>query len=250
MQNSTIQKNNKRLLTLIFWLLVWQAIYMSIGKDVLFASPINTLKALVKLFTEVQFYKTVLFSFIRISVGFFLGVTVGTMLGILTSIFTPLKILFNPLVSIVRAAPVASFIILALAWIKTGRVPVFIAFLMVVPVVLENICEGIGSVDNKLLEMAKIYGFSFLQKIKKIYIPSIKPYFRSAVITGAGFAFKSGVAAEVIASPAFSIGKELYDSKIYLETAELFAWTALIIILSIAFEKFLIRLLGDDKSGN
>ena len=81
-------------------------------------------------------------------------------------------------------------------------------------------------------------------RLRNIYIPAVKPYLRSAVVTGAGFAFKSGVAAEVIGSPAFSIGRKLYESKIYLETEQLFAWTAVIIILSVVFERLLVRYVG------
>ena len=120
----------------------------------------------------------------------------------------------------------------------------FISFLTVIPIIWANITEGIKNVDAKLLEMAQVYNFTREMKLKKIYIPSLKPYMRSAVSTGAGFAFKSGIAAEVIGSPAFSIGRKLYESKIYLETSQLFAWTAIIIVLSIIFEKVLGRLTG------
>lgn len=234
----------KKIFAVLFWIAVWQAVYMAVGKEVLFPSFADTVKALFILLGESEFYKTILFTFIRIISGFVLGMAAGVILGILTSSYGILKEIFMPLINIVRAAPVASFIILALAWIKTGMVPVFISFLIVVPVMWSNINEGIASTDNKLLEMAKVFGFSLSQKIKKIYIPSVMPYFRSAAITGSGLAFKSGVAAEVIASPIFSVGQRLYDAKVYMETAELFAWTAVVIILSIAFEKLLVRFIG------
>ena len=64
------------------------------------------------------------------------------------------------------------------------------------------------------------------------------------MVTGAGFAFKSGVAAEIIASPELSIGRSLQEARIYFETAELLAWTAVIIVLSMIFEKLLIRAVG------
>ena len=234
----------KKIFAVLFWITVWQAVYMIIGKEVLFPSPADTVKALAVLITQPEFYKTVLFTFIRIVSGFILGTVTGIVLGIFTVSFEVIGDILKPLISIVRAAPVASFIILALAWIKTGMVPVFISFLIVVPVMWSNISEGISSTDIKLLEMAEVYDFTLLQKITKIYIPSVRPYFRSAVITGAGLAFKSGVAAEVIASPAFSVGQRLYDAKVYMETAELFAWTAVVIVLSIVFEKLLVRFIG------
>lgn len=237
-------ERNKKILVVIFWLALWQAMYMIIGMDVLFASPIDTVMAMGRLLTEAEFYKTIGFSFLRIVIGFLAGTAVGTVLGAATGASNILYMLFKPVIDMVRAAPVASFIMLALIWLKTGHVPVFIAFLTVVPIVWSNVTEGIAAVDIRLLEMAKVYGFSTSQRLKKIYVPSIMPYFRSAVITGAGFAFKSGVAAEVIGSPAFSIGRKLYESKIYLETAELFAWTAVIIILSVIFQKLLARFIG------
>ena len=217
---------------------------MIIGKEVLFPSPADTVRTLTMLLAQPEFYKTVLFTFIRIVSGFLLGTITGIALGIITSSFEVIGDILKPLISIVRAAPVASFIILALAWIKTGMVPVFISFLIVVPVMWSNISEGISSTDSKLLEMAEVYDFTFFKKVTKIYIPSVMPYFRSAVIIGAGLAFKSGVAAEVIASPAFSVGQRLYDAKVYMETAELFAWTAVVIELSIVFEKLLVRFIG------
>ena len=235
---------NKKLLVFIFWIAVWQAAYMIIGSDVLFASPLNTLKAAVDLISHADFYKTITFSFLRIALGFFAGTAAGILLGAATGVSKVIYMLFKPLIDIVRAAPVASFIILALAWLKAGTVPSFISFLTVVPIVWSNISEGINSSDKKLLEMARVYEFTGKMRLRNIYIPAVKPYLRSAVVTGAGFAFKSGVAAEVIGSPAFSIGRKLYESKIYLETEQLFAWTAVIIILSVVFERLLVRYVG------
>lgn len=229
---------------ILFWLIIWQTVYIVIGSDVLFASPYNTVCEIIKLILSSEFYKIIFCSFFRIAIGFFAGTAVGIILGIITGVNQTAYDLFKPAVNVIKAAPVASFIILALAWLKSGEVPVFISFLTVIPIIWANITEGIRNIDAKLLEMAQVYNFTREMKLKKIYIPSLKPYMRSAVSTGAGFAFKSGIAAEVIGSPAFSIGRKLYESKIYLETSQLFAWTAIIIVLSIIFEKVLGRLTG------
>lgn len=240
MKISDINKIIKNLIVLVFWLAVWQIIYMIIGRDILFASPASTLKALAELCLESMFYKTITISFLRIASGFFIGSAVGILLGIATGFSRTLYMLFKPVISIIRSAPVASFIILALAWMKTGEVPIFISFLTVVPIVWSNISEGIASVDFKLLEMAHMYEYTFTVKLKKIYIPAVMPYIKSAAATGAGFAWKSGVAAEVIGTPRYSVGSRLYESKIYLETPQLFAWTAIVIILSVLFEKVIV----------
>jgi len=56
-------------------------------------------------------------------------------------------------------------------------------------------------------------------------------------------AWKAGVAAELIGYPAGSMGEQLYYSKFFLETDTLFAWTVVIIILSVSFEKLFLLLL-------
>ena len=152
------------------------------------------------------------------------------------------RALLAPLLHIVRAAPVASFIILALVWFRTDVLPVFIAFLMVMPVVWANVEKGIHGIDPTLLEMAEVYRFGRLKTLLRIRLPSVMPYFLAACTTGLGSAWKSGIAAEVICRPALSIGRQLQDAKIYLETPEVFAWTATVVTLSILLEKGLLQL--------
>lgn len=237
-------KKTKKFIVFVFWILVWQALYMAIGKDIIFASPVDTLKVLINLITTAEFYKIIGLSFIRTAAGFFAGALTGIFLGSISVFNNTVKSFINPFIDIVRAAPVASFIILALIWIKTGFIPVFISFLTVVPIVWSSILTGAESVDIKLLEMAQVFEYPFTVKLKKIYVPAVKPYLKAAAVTGAGFAFKSGIAAEIIASPVFSIGRKLQESRIYFETAELFAWTAVVIILSMIFEKLLVKVVG------
>ena len=77
----------------------------------------------------------------------------------------------------------------------------------------------------------------------RIYVPSILPYFMAGCTTGLGLAWKAGVAAEVLAMPRNSIGLQLYNAKVYLETSDLFAWTLVIILLSMLLEKLLVALM-------
>lgn len=234
----------KRSGVILFWLAVWQAAYMLIGSDIIFASPADTIAALVRLMGTDEFYAIIGLSFLRTAAGFLAGALTGLALGGLAAGSGTAKALLKPVIDIVRAAPVASFIILALVWIKTGFIPVFISFLTVTPIVWSAVLTGLDNTDQKLLEMAKVFEYSRITKIRKLYIPTLIPYIKTAMVTGAGFAFKSGVAAEIIASPELSIGRSLQEARIYFETAELLAWTAAIIVLSIIFEKLLIRAVG------
>ena len=204
----------------------------------------DILQAFMGMCTGMEFWNTVFFSLLRVIIGFILAVVSGVILAWFSYRYNIVYNFVYPVLSVIKAAPVASFIILALLWICSGHVPAFISFLMVLPMIWSNVLQGFKETDRKLLEMADVFDFSVQRKIKMIYIPQVIPYFKTSCITGLGFAWKSGIAAEVISTPELSIGRKLYESKIYIETPELFAWTLTVIILSILAEKVFSTLLN------
>ena len=103
------------------------------------------------------------------------------------------------------------------------------------------------STDGQLLELARAYRFSRGRTVRLIYLPSLRPYFLSALTTSMGLAWKSGVAAEVLCWPRPGIGTQIYNSKLYLEIPELFAWTAVVVALSLLLER-LLRWLVEHRS--
>ena len=224
----------------VFWIAVWQAAAMLVGKSLLLASPVEVVQRLVTLIPEKTFLSSILFSLGRIMLGFLLGTAAGILLAVLAGKFTFFEQLFAPLLTTVKAIPVASFTILALIWISSSNLSVLITFLIALPVMYSNIFEGIRSFDPKLTVMAEVFRVPVFKRFVGIYLSQIMPYFRSAVKLAVGLCWKSGVAAEVIGTPKGSIGQMLYNSKVYLETADLFAWTLVIIILSLITEKLLL----------
>ena len=230
----------------LFWIFVWQLIVMildkksgnSMGGNLLVASPLETVKTLFALVRTSQFWKAVGYSFAKIASGFFLALVAGVMCAMLASVSGVVRTLFSPLLRLIKAVPVASFIILALFWLSSSKnLSILISFLMVLPVIYTNVLQGIESTDRELLEMASVFRVSVGKRIRYIYIPAVLPYFVSACSVGLGFCFKSGIAAEIIGLPANSIGERLYEAKLYLLTEELFAWTAVIVLVSVVFEK-------------
>ena len=230
-------KNIRKLAVAVIWILVWQLIYVSVNNQLLLASPLQVFERLLELIFIKSFWITVLLSIYRIIVGFLLALLVGVILAIFTTTISFLCDLFQPIIGIIKATPVASFIILTHVWMKSNEIPIFMSFLMVLPIVWANVSEGIRKTDIKLLEMAAVFKFSFFQIIRNIYLPSVLPYFMAAFTTGLGMAWKAGVAAEVITTPRYSIGAKLYEAKIYLKTVDLFVYTFVIIFLSIFIEK-------------
>lgn len=235
-----LKRFGKALAAAVFWLLVWWIISAVVAQELLVPAPFAVLRALGGLIVQGDFWAATGLSLLRIMAGWLAGILAGSLLAVLTTRFSLADTLLSPLLRIICAAPVASFIILALVWIRTDVLPLFISFLMVTPLVWGNMTEGIRRTDQQLLEMARVYQWSGLKTWLHIRIPSVTPYFLTALSSGLGFAWKSGIAAEVICQPAFSIGKELYVSKLYLETPQVFAWTITAVALSLLLEKGLL----------
>lgn len=233
----------EKLASIFFALLAWQIVAMLVGEHLLLVTPIAVIKRLFSLLTEADFVSVISFSFLRIVAGFFLGLLVGSLMAILAGRFRILKMIFWPYMVTIKSVPVASFIILCLIWLTSSTLAIFISFLMVLPIIYTNILQGIESTDPKLLEMSMVFRVGWLKKIKYIYLPQIKPFLISACSIALGLAWKSGIAAEVIGVTFGSIGEKLYESKIYLSTADVFAWTVIIVLLSVGFEKAVLFLI-------
>lgn len=226
-----------------FWLLVWQAAAVALNQPLLLSSPVRVAARLFALLGDRAFYSALLFSFRRIALGALLGLLGGALLAYLAAHCRPAAFLLRPLMLTVRTVPVASFIILALIFLSARQLSVFISFLMVLPIFYGNLLQGFLSADRGMLELAQVYHISPLRKLLYIELPAVKPHMLAGASTALGMAWKSGVAAEVIGIPTGSIGENLYQAKVYLDSSSLLAWTAVIVLLSMLFEKAVLALM-------
>lgn len=234
----------KKLLIILFWIGVWAVSATLVDQQLLLPSPISVVLRLFSLMGEGKFWSTTGITILRIMVGILVSTMLGVLMAVLTSRFALLNDLFSPLLTVIKATPVASFIILLLIWIGRDTVPAVVSGLMVLPVVLNSTSAGIKNIDKDLLEMADVYQLSPLTTLRRVMIPSVMPYFVSAIKTSIGMGWKAGIAAEVLTVPVRSIGKMIYESKLYMETTDLFAWTLLVILISLFIEKIIIAAVG------
>lgn len=235
--------NKYYFLAIIFWIAIWQLLSMKLGQEILLVSPFSAIKRLFELSQEKIFWISIRNSFFRISLGFFLGVIVASIFAVIATIKNVFKILLEPLIQTIQVVPVVSFIILCLIWISSENLSVVISFMMCLPIVYRNILSGITAIPKELEEMARVFRVKKIKKIRYIYLSELSPYIKSAFNIAIGLCWKSGIAAEVIAMPINSIGENLYQSKVYLNTSDLFAWTITVVVLSMIFKSFIIKLL-------
>lgn len=231
----------------LFWLMIWQLGAVLVNNSILLAGPLEVLEELLVDIQKISFYHTVFMSLLRIMLGFLLGLIIGMFFGIAAFFQSFLEEILAPVVSLLKSIPIASFVVLILIWAGSRNLSVFISFLVVFPNVYLHTIRGMKNTDKKLLEMANVFQMSKRKQFTYIYMPTMLPFLISCIEVSIGMSFKSGVAAEVIGTPAFSFGEKLYMAKIHLNTAGVFSWTLVVILVSYGMEKLILYLLGRIK---
>ena len=239
-------KKNKLLKTLLatlFWVAVWYLLACRMEQPLLLPSPEHVLRRWGELVVSAEFWRITLTSIGRILLGTAAAMVLGVALAVLTVASSLAHALIAPVMTLVQAAPVASFVILILLWVDRDFLPAIICAMMVLPVVWSNVCTGIRQTDRQLLEMAKVSKLSPLRVLRRIWVPSVMPYFRAACGSALGLGWKAGIAAEVLAVPKVAMGRMISDAKLYLLTEDLFAWTLTVVLLSLALQKLVLHFL-------
>lgn len=242
-------KLGKILAPAAFWLGVWALGAAAVGKELLLPSPGSVLRALLALLGQGAFWLSVLGSLVRVGLGFLLGSALGTVLGVVTARSRWGGLLLSPALRAVRTVPVVSFILLLYFWLPTGQVPLAVAALMALPVAWRGTEQGIAGADPLLLELASAYRLGPGRQVSLIYLPAALPALSAAWETALGLSWKAGVAAEVLCQPKWAMGTELQAAKAYLDAPGLFAWTAVMVVASIATERILRLLLRRVRGG-
>lgn len=234
----------KKGLVLLFWLGVWTLLALAVNNRILLVTPLQTADRLLLLLREEDFWFSVAGSLWRIGSGFLAGFCMALFLASAGRRLPFLEELLSPVMKLITAVPVASFVVLLLIWWGSSFLAVAVCFLVVLPCIYANALEGLKAADKKLLQMARIFRLPLRSRLFYIYCPALRPFLYSGLKLALGMCWKSGVAAEVIGTPDHSIGGGLYLSKVYLDTAGVFAWSAAVILLSVLFEKLILRLAG------
>ena len=217
-------------------LVVWQFLAMVINSPLILPLPKETLKALLQDIGKPLFWQHVGATACRSLVAFGISVVVGTLLGAAAGASDSVHNLLDFPLAMMRATPVVSFILLALFWFGSSLVPIFVAMVMSLPVMISAVETGIKNTNKDLIACCRVYGFSTGKMLRHLYFPSCKPYFFSGSLAAFGLSWKVVAAAEVISLPHRSAGTLLQNAKVHLETAQVFAITLVLVILSFVLE--------------
>lgn len=248
--NSPLLKNKvlKTVLSAIIVLSIWEIAALLINDAYFLPDILQTSKALIKIISSRSFFEVVFTSVYRVFSGLFYGIAAGTVLAGICYKFDIVNSIISPIISIMKATPVACIIVLLWVSLNYTELAIFVVILMVLPIVWQNVYEGLKAVDDQLNEVTKVFELTKFQRLKVLVVPSVLSYLLPAIVTSVGLAWKAEVAAEIMSNS--NMGRLIYDFKtVSYDTASIFAWTVIIVTLSIVFEKVTKMLFGRVMNG-
>lgn len=229
--------------SILFLLLVWELASRNISPIIL-PSPGAVLGSLVALSAEPGFWEAVAGSLLRALTGFGIALAGGVAIGLLSGLSSLARSFFFAPLLLARSTPVIALVLVIFLAVGAEAAPVFSSVLMCLPLIAESVAAGVRSADPALVEMADVYCVGRLARVRDIYAPSALPFLLSGAVSALGLSWKVTIAAEVLSRPVKAIGSSLADAKGMVETAEVYAWTLMALILSVITDRLFALLRG------
>ena len=237
----------RRVFVALLWILVWQLASMAIGTDLLLAGPVATFFALIHDIAQPTFLSIVGFTLVRVMSGFVLAFVLALVLGILSTTLPVLYELIAPALSAMKSVPVACIVVLLLIWIGSRNVSFVAVVFVALPALFFSVTEALVSRDTSLDALLKTLRVSHVRRWLATTWPDIVPFLVAAGKTCIGMSWKAGVAAELIGIPQGSMGDRVYQAKLLFDTADLFAWTIVVVVLAWLSERLFLWLLASSR---
>lgn len=226
-----------------FWLAVWAFAEALVAQPLILPGPGAVVVALLRLVCDGGTWAILVGSCARILGGLVLAAVCGGVLAGVSSRSRAFARLVAPALSFVKATPVACVVVLLLIWLGSAHVSIAAVFLMALPGVYFSLVEGLSQVDKPLEQMFRLHGVRGWRLFCAHTWREVLPFVLSCAKAVIGMSWKAGVAAELIGMAVGTVGERIYQAKLLIETADLLAWTVLVVVASWTCERVLVRLL-------
>ena len=226
-----------------FWLAAWMLVAALVAQPLILPGPGAVVMALLRLVCDAGTWVILAGSGARILGGLALAAVCGGVLAGASSRSRVFARLVAPALSFVKATPVACVVVLLLIWLGSARVSIAAVFLMALPGVYFSLAEGLAQVNKPLEQMLRLHGVRGWRLFCAHTWREVLPFALSCARAVIGMGWKAGVAAELIGMAVGTVGERIYQAKLLIETADLLAWTVLVVATSWVCERVLVWLL-------
>ncbi len=210
--------------------------YVVVSSPLLMPDPYAVLKALVGFFGKWTAVKSILMTIMRLVIAMAAALLLGGSLGIIAGFHPKFSVYMQPLVAILRTIPVISVIVIILIVFGFETAPYVITFLMIFPLIYQAFHDGIEQLDQELVDVYRLEDNNWFTGLRFCFLPLIKNQITTVLLQSAGLGIKVLVMSEYLSQTKNSIGNSLYLARINLAYDEVFAWTVILIIMTLSLE--------------
>lgn len=217
-------------------ILIWQVLSFTVNRSII-PSPKEALYIFEKesFFIEIIIdgWQTLWKVMLAIVIAIIVGIPLGLCLG-LSDLFYEV---FRPLIMLIQAVPVISWLSLVVfTWGIGWRGPVFMAAVALLPVSILTTVSGVRNLDKNLLEMARVYRVSNIKVIKSIYLGGLAPFIIAILDVCIGQAWKVILVTEYLCGGK-GLGVEILMARMNIDFPRVWAVTISAVSLGIIMER-------------
>lgn len=229
---------------IIIFILLWQLLALLFGWSIILPPPPEVFQTMGNLCLNPDTGMAALQTAWKVLLSLALVLIIGIALGLLLGMFKALYEMMRPIIMVIQAVPVISWLTLVIfAWGIGWRGPVFITFLALLPMALLTTVSGVRNLDHKLLEMARVYKVPAGRVFKDIYIGSLLPFVAAIIDVSIGQAWKVILVTEYLCGNS-GLGVKILSSRYAVDSTGVYAYTLLAVILGIVTERLVKLAMG------
>ena len=139
------------------------------------------------------------------------------------------------------AIPPIVIVVVGMLWLgPSPSVVLLVVALVTMPLLVTSLRDAVTNVDPDLLEMARLFRFGLWGTVRRVIIPAVVPPVLSAVTVAVGQSIRLTVMSELL-STTTGLGAEVQQARTNLETADVFALSAVMAALTLGLELLFLR---------
>lgn len=224
------------ILSIAIFFILWDVLYKIENHEVIIPSINNTFNEIGNIVSSDNFLEIINATTIRTIIGFVISLVLGFAIGFISGLYKSFEDFMKPYIIFMRSTPSVAIVLLALIYVKSYNVPILVNFLICFPIIYQEVITGVKNSDKSVLELAKVHQISKFTTIRYVYLPSVFSHVISGVLNTISLSFKITISSEILSIPKYGIGSSIYTSKIYLNTAEVFAWIIIVFCICFVFD--------------
>ena len=237
-----------RLISLVALILLWQ-IAAHFGNPRLLPGPMAVFATMKSEAISGALFAALAATLARVAAAFLLAMAAGSAIGYAMGRNALFDRVADPWIVVLLNLPALVIIVLAYVWAGLNEAAAVSAVaLNKLPITVVTIREGVRALDAGLDEMARVFRFSRLRRLRHVVAPQLAPFFAAATRSGLSLVWKIVLVVELMGRPngvgfEINIAFQLFDVALLLAYALPFTAIMLIIetILVQPFERHVSR---------